>query len=178
MHLCGNALTAVQERKSAHVPFNMLGTSTKTTITWGWLCNTGNEQPNKIVEIILKFEIIFSLSDLCLTAQYFVRSFIATSSRRSREHLSFAGFTVGNSFWSHHTVALCDRQVLVVVTFLHLPELWPLGSFLNSPCITSLEFLTCSPCAVPPFELHSGGAVVLIIASAIFGHFCLFSLLL
>ena len=33
------------------------------------------------------------------------------------------------------------------------------------PCITSLKFLSCSPCAVPPFELHSGGAVVLIIAS-------------
>ena len=46
------------------------------------------------------------------------------------------------------------------------------------PCITSLEFLSCSPCAVPPFELHSGGAVVLIIASAIFKHICLSSLLL
>ena len=33
------------------------------------------------------------------------------------------------------------------------------------PRITSLKFLSCSPCAVPPFELHSGGAVVLIIAS-------------
>ena len=33
------------------------------------------------------------------------------------------------------------------------------------PCITSLEFLSCSPCAVPPFELRSGGAVVPTIAS-------------
>ena len=33
------------------------------------------------------------------------------------------------------------------------------------PCITSLKFLSCSPCAVPPFELRSGGAVVPTIAS-------------
>ena len=32
-------------------------------------------------------------------------------------------------------------------------------------CITSLEFLSCSPCVVPPFELHSGGAAVPTIAS-------------
>ena len=46
------------------------------------------------------------------------------------------------------------------------------------PCITSLKFLSCSPCAVPPFELHGGGVVVLISASVIFKHICLFSLLL
>ena len=46
------------------------------------------------------------------------------------------------------------------------------------PCITSLKFLSCSPCTVPPFELYSGGVVVLIIASAIFEHICLSSPLL
>ena len=46
------------------------------------------------------------------------------------------------------------------------------------PCITSLKFLSCSPCTVPPFELYSGGAVVLIIAPVIFRHTCLSSLLL
>ena len=94
------------------------------------------------------------------------------------------------------TVVTSNRQVFDVVISLHLPELWPLGSFLFCPCITSLKFLSCSPCTVPPFELYSGGAVVPIIASvmswslilslrdqsdrhfmAIFGHFCLFSLL-
>ena len=46
------------------------------------------------------------------------------------------------------------------------------------PCITSLKFLSCSPCTVPPFELYSGGVVVPIIASAIFEHICLSSPLL
>ena len=52
------------------------------------------------------------------------------SSETSREYLSSAGFTVGSSRYSHHTGALCIRQVIVVVIFLLLPELWPLGSFL------------------------------------------------
>ena len=81
------------------------------------------------------------------------------------EYLSSAGFTVGSSICSHHTGALCIRQVIVVVISLLLPELWPLGSFLFCPRITSLKFLSCSPCAVPPFELYSGGAVVPTIAS-------------
>ena len=72
---------------------------------------------------------------------------------------------VGSSIYSHHTGALCIRQVIVVVISLLLPEMWPLGSFLFCPCITSLKFLSCSPCAVPPFELRSGGAVVPTIAS-------------
>ena len=90
---------------------------------------------------------------------------ITLSSRTSREYLSCAGFTVGTSVCSHHTVALCNRQVIVVIISFVLPELWPLGSFLFCPRITSLKFLSCSPCAVPPFELHSGGAVVPTIAS-------------
>ena len=91
--------------------------------------------------------------------------FITLSSRTSREYLSCAGFTVGTSICTHHTVALCNRQVIVVVISLLLPELWPLGSFLFCPRITSLKFLSCSPCSAPPFELHSGGAVVPTIAS-------------
>ena len=161
--------------------------------------STGNGTNKLISWNNSEIQIILSLMRLVwVTTEVFVFHCIAKSSRRSSEHLSVAGFTVGNSIWSHHTVALCDRQVLVVVTFLHLPELWPLGSFLFCPCITSLEFLSCSPCAVPPFELHSGGAVVPTIASlmswfsnpkfrrinltrhfmAIFDNFCLFSLLL
>ena len=87
-------------------------------------------------------------------------------------------FMVGSSICLHHTAALCNRQVVVVITFLNLPELWPLGSFLFCPRITSLKFLSCSPCTVPPFELYSGGVVVPIIASAIFEHICLSSPLL
>ena len=52
------------------------------------------------------------------------------SSETSREYLSSAGFTVGSSIYSHHTGALCIRQVMVVPIFLHLPELCIMGSFL------------------------------------------------
>ena len=180
MHLCGNALTAAQERESAHVPFSMLGTSTKTTITWGWLFITGN-RTNKLIS--------WNSVEIWNNSFSYATCLIDRSSKLCSIALLIQVGDLVNiwvlpaSRWAirfDHTILLlfCDRQVFVVVTFLHLPELWPLGSFLFCPRITSLKFLSCSSCAVPPFELHSGGAVVLIIASAIFGHFCLFSLLL
>ena len=107
MHWCGNALTAAQEIESAHVPFNMLGSWTKTTVRCIWLFATGNRTNKQIswnnVEI---WNNSFSYAICLWQPRYFVLLFIAISSRRSREHLSFAGFTVGNSIWSHHTVAL------------------------------------------------------------------------
>ena len=131
MHWCGNALTAAQEIESAHVPFSMLGNWTKTTISWIWLFATGNRtiKLNSWNNLEI-WNNSFSYATCLWQPRYFVLLFIANSSAisigRSREHLSFAGFTVGNSIWSHHhTVALCDRQVFVVVTFFHLPELWP-----------------------------------------------------
>ena len=143
-------------------------------------CRTGN-RPNQTNTFLFVFICRYS-SVLCdLSDRQQGNLYIISSHYQVRHLVSIwvlPALRVGSSRYSHHTGALCTRQVIVVVIFLLLPEMWPLGSFLFCPCITSLEFLSCSPCAVPPFELHSGGAVVLIIALAIFGHFCLFSLLL
>ena len=122
--------------------------------------------PLKTRCICLFSSVLCDLSDR-QPGNLYIISLLIWSEVKWSEYLSSAGFTVstGSSICSHHTGALCIRQVIVVVISLPLPELWPLGSFLFCPRITSLKFLSCSPCAVPPFELYSGGAVVPTIAS-------------
>ena len=118
---------------------------------------------------MLKFEIIHCpltdvlLVDLFLTTQLFC--FLC--------HCYYqAGDLLTSDCCSLHQAGACCR------CFPSLTGTVTIGLLSLCPCITSLEFLSCSPCAVPPFELYSGGAVVLIIAPVIFRHTCLSSLLL
>ena len=69
-------------------------------------------------------------------------------------------FQIFTPYWcSLHQASDCCRY------FPSFTGTVTIGLLSICPRITSLKFLSCSPCAVPPFELHSGGAVVLIIAS-------------
>ena len=118
---------------------------------------------------MLKFEIIHCpltdvlLFDLFLTTQLFCFPC----------HCYYqAGDLLTSDCCSLHQAGACCR------CFPSLTGTVTIGLLSLCPCITSLEFLSCSSCAVPPFELYSGGAFVLIIAPVIFDNICLFSLLL
>ena len=119
MHWCGNALTAAQEIESAHVPFNMLGSWTKTTVRWIWLFATGNGTNKQIswnhVEI---WNNSFSYAICLWQPRYFVLLFIAI---QVGDLVNI--WVLPASRWAipfDHTILLlfCDRQVFVVVTFL------------------------------------------------------------
>ena len=69
-------------------------------------------------------------------------------------------FHLFTSYWcSLHQASDCCRY------FPSFTGIVTIGLLSLCPRITSLKFLSCSPCAVPPFELRSGGAVVPTIAS-------------
>ena len=69
-------------------------------------------------------------------------------------------FHLFTSYWcSLHQAGDCCRY------FPSFTGIVTIGLLSLCPRITSLKFLSCSPCAVPPFELRSGGAVVPTIAS-------------
>ena len=161
-------------------------------------CSTGNGT-NKLNSWNIVSSCCFSsvLCDLSNWQQVIcIISFTKSSRTTLSEYLSFAGFTVGSSqlltpyccfLWQASDCCHYFPSFTGIVTE------WLLSL---CPRITSLKFSSCSPCTVPPFELYSGGAVVPTIASvmswslilslrdqsdrhfmAIFGHFCLFSLL-
>ena len=105
---------------------------------------------------MLKFEIIHCpltdvlLFDLFLTTQLFCFPC----------HCYYqAGDLLTSDCCSLHQAGACCR------CFPSLTGTVTIGLLSLCPCITSLEFLSCSPCVVPPFELHSGGAAVPTIAS-------------
>ena len=133
-------------------------------------CRTGN-RPNQtdtfLFVCIFRFSSVpCDLSDRQHGNLYiFITLSLIISSGTSREYLSFAGpqggqFQVFTPYWcSLHQASDCCRY------FPSFTGTVTIGLLSICPRITSLKFLSCSPCAVPPFELYSGGVVVLIIAS-------------
>ena len=159
-------------------------------------CRTGNgtkPNPTFLVVCICWFSSVpCDLSDrqqvICISSHYIIKWDVSWVFEFCRLH--GGQFHLFTSYWcSLHQASDCCRY------FPSFTGTVTIGLLSICPRITSLKFLSCSPCAVPPFELYSGGVVVLIIASlmswssnqgnqskrhfmAIFKHICLFSLLL
>ena len=95
-------------------------------------CRTGN-RPNQTHTFLFVCICRYS-SVLCdLSDRQHGNLYIISSHYQVRHLVSIwvlPALRVGSSRYSHHTGALCTRQVIVVVIFLLLPEMWPLGSFL------------------------------------------------
>ena len=118
-------------------------------------------------EVMSKFAVILSpcksVSDL--TAQVFCIPFHCRIKQGTSWSFEFCRLH-GGQF--HLITSYCCFLQQASVCCRYFPSLTgtvTIGLLSLCPCITSLKFLSCSPCAVPHFELHSGGAVVLIIAS-------------
>ena len=124
IHSCGNALTAAQEIESAHVPFNMLGSWTKTTIRWIRLFATGNGTTKPISWNSFEIWNNSFFYAICLwQPRYFVFHCIAISNRRSREH-----WVLPASRWA----ILFDHTILLL--------------FVTGKCLLSLLSFTYRNC--------------------------------
>ena len=110
--------------------------TTKTTFgSRSWIAAQEKEIPNQIwgkpfflcVSTVSALSHAICQSDskvICISSDYCIKWDVPWVFEFCRLH--------GGQFqiFTHHTGALCIRQVIVVVIFLLLPELWPLGSFL------------------------------------------------
>ena len=174
--------------------------TTKTTFgSRSWIAAQEKEIPNQIwgkpfflcVSTVSALSHAICQSDskvICISSDYCIKWDVPWVFEFCRLH--GGQFQIFTPYWcSLHQASDCCRY------FPSFTGTVTIGLLSICPRITSLKFLSCSPCAVPPFELYSGGVVVLIIASlmswssnqgnqskrhfmAIFKHICLFSLLL
>ena len=174
--------------------------TTKTTFgNRSWIAAQEKEIPNQIwgkpfflcVSTVSALSHAICQSDskvICISSDYCIKWDVPWVFEFCRLH--GGQFQIFTPYWcSLHQASDCCRY------FPSFTGTVTIGLLSICPRITSLKFLSCSPCAVPPFELYGGGAVVLIIASlmswssnqgnqskrhfmAIFKHICLFSLLL